>query len=120
MRSADLLALLTDSLVDGWRRPREPLLILTAALEAAAMIAKISLVVAGLAVVSLLGATPSIARDYPFCRKGEAGPGDCKYDTYEQCAAAVSGTAGYCQPNYWLPPAGQGNPEQATRRVRRY
>lgn len=64
------------------------------------MIAKISLVVAGLAVVSLLGATPSIARDYPFCRKGEAGPGDCKYDTYEQCAAAVSGTAGY-----WLLPA---------------
>ncbi len=42
------------------------------------------------------------ARDYPFCRRGEGGPGDCKYDTYEQCLAAVSGTGGQCQPNYWL------------------
>lgn len=58
-----------------------------------------------IAAIPVLGATPSLARDYPFCRKGEAGPGDCRYDTLEQCQAAVSGIAGYCQPNYWLPPA---------------
>lgn len=83
------------------------------------MITKTVLLLTGLAVVSVLGTTQSVARDYPFCRKGEAGPGDCRYDTYEQCMAAVSGTAGYCQPNYWLPQAGQGNPEQNPRRARR-
>lgn len=83
------------------------------------MITKMILAVTGLAAVSVLGASPSIARDYPFCRKGDGGPGDCKYDTYEQCMAAVSGTAGYCQPNYWLSPGGQGSPEQYPRRARR-
>jgi hypothetical protein len=69
------------------------------------MISKLILAATGAAAVLMLGATPSLARDYPFCRKGEAGPGDCRYETYEQCMAAVSGTAGYCQSNYWLPPA---------------
>lgn len=81
---------------------------------------KIILVAMVLAGASALGATSSTARDYPFCRKGEAGPGDCKYDTLEQCQEAVSGTAGYCQPNYWLPQAGQGQPELRSRRVQRY
>jgi hypothetical protein len=64
------------------------------------------------AVASFSGATAQ-ARDYPFCRKGEGGPGDCKYDTYEQCLEAVSGTNGYCQPNYWL---SQPNPASPGRR----
>jgi hypothetical protein len=60
------------------------------------------LAVATIVAVSALGGGTMQARDYPFCRKAEAGPGDCKYDTYEQCLAAVSGINGYCQPNYWL------------------
>ncbi len=58
-----------------------------------------------IAAVGFSGTTVQ-AKDYPFCRKGEANPGDCKYDTYEQCLAAVSGTSGECQPNYWLSQSG--------------
>lgn len=77
------------------------------------------LAILAIAAVSAYDGTTAQARDYPFCRRGEGGPGDCKYDTYEQCQAAVSGTSGYCQPNTWLsqpdpalssrrPPRGQG------------
>ncbi len=55
------------------------------------------------AVVSLLNVGAAQAQNYPFCLKTGPGPGDCKYDTYEQCLATASGTAYYCQPNYWLP-----------------
>lgn len=65
---------------------------------------------------ALIGAVTQ-AKDYPFCRKGEAGPGDCKYDTYEQCLAAVSGTSGYCQPNFWL--SQQPDPALSGRRLPR-
>lgn len=63
----------------------------------------LALAIITIAAVAVFSGTTAQARDYPFCRKGEGGPGDCKYDTYEQCLAAVSGTGGYCQPNYWLP-----------------
>lgn len=76
---------------------------------------KIILAVAVIAVVSAFNIGPSGARDYPFCRKGEAGPGDCRYDTYEQCLAAVSGTASYCQQNFWLTPADQGSQRRRVR-----
>lgn len=79
--------------------------------------AKMALVLTSLAGVLMLGATSSSARDYPFCRKGEGGPGDCRYDTYEQCLAAVSQTVGTCQPNYWLPPAGRNVPPPRARRA---
>lgn len=82
------------------------------------MNAKIILTVTGIAAMSALGAAPSVARDYPFCRKGEAGPGDCRYDTIEQCQAAVSGTSSYCQPNYWLPAARDESTPRARRRSR--
>ena len=36
---------------------------------------KIFLLAMGLAAIPVLAAAPSAARDYPFCRKGEAGPG---------------------------------------------
>jgi hypothetical protein len=78
--------------------------------------AKVILTVTGIVAVSVLGATPSAGRDYPFCRNGEAGPGYCRYDTLEQCQAAVSGTAGYCQPNYWLP-AGRDRSTPRSRRL---
>lgn len=71
--------------------------------------------IAATPVIPVLLATSSFARDYPFCRKGEAGPGDCRYETLEQCQAAVSGTAAYCQPNYWLPPASREMPPRRAR-----
>lgn len=74
------------------------------------------LLIAAAATVSVLGTGPSAAYDYPFCRKAEAGPGDCRYDTLEQCQAAVSGTSGYCQPNYWLPQAPQVSPHRRAHR----
>lgn len=77
---------------------------------------KIALVLTSLAGGLMLGAASSSARDYPFCRKGEGGPGDCKYETYEQCLAAVSGTVGTCQPNSWLPPARRDVPAPRSRR----
>jgi len=80
--------------------------------------AKVILSVAAVAAMSMLGAAPSFARDYPFCRKGEAGPGDCRYDTLEQCQAAVSGTAAYCQPNFWLPAVRDEAVPRARRRSR--
>jgi hypothetical protein len=58
--------------------------------------------IATIVAFSASGGGTAQAREYPFCKKAEAGPGDCKYDTYEQCLAAVSGTNGYCQPNFWL------------------
>jgi hypothetical protein len=62
----------------------------------------LTLVVISIAAVATFSGTAAQAREYLFCRKAEAGPGDCKYDTYEQCLAAVSGTNGYCQLNFWL------------------
>jgi len=99
---------LTDSLVDGMAGVRTLAVMITIQPETGRM-NKMKIVLASLCLASVpaLSAAPSLARDYPFCRKGEAGPGDCRYETLEQCQAAVSGTAGYCQPNYWLPPAGR-------------
>lgn len=39
------------------------------------------------------------ARTDAFCLQKGPGPGDCKYATYAQCAAALSGTDGVCQAN---------------------
>lgn len=71
---------------------------------------------AAVATFLALGAGPSLSKDYPFCRKTEAGPGDCRYDTYEQCLAAVSGTSSYCQQNFWLPKADPGVRQRRSRR----
>lgn len=80
---------------------------------------KVILAATGIAAFTYLGMGSSLAYDYPFCRKGDAGPGDCRYDTYEQCLAAVSGTASFCQPNYWLP-ANREAPPVRSRRAPRY
>ncbi len=37
------------------------------------------------------------AENYPYCLKNDAGAGDCKYTTYEQCLVSLSGRDGYCQ-----------------------
>ena len=51
---------------------------------------------AGLANIS-----PAAARDYPWCAQGGEFdyPGECAYQTYEQCEASVSGRLLYCGPN---------------------
>ncbi|CAN5227315.1 hypothetical protein BH10PSE11_BH10PSE11_41000 [soil metagenome] len=77
---------------------------------------RLILCAAAIATFSVLGTGPSLAKDYPFCKKAEAGPGDCRYDTYEQCLAAVSGTASYCQENFWLPKTDQGGRQRRSRR----
>ncbi|CAN5256530.1 hypothetical protein BH10PSE10_BH10PSE10_14410 [soil metagenome] len=77
---------------------------------------KILLMIAASLAVSVFGVAPSAAYDYPFCRKAEGGPGDCRYTTMEQCQAAVSGTPGFCQPNYWLPQTAQAAPHRRARR----
>ncbi len=82
-------------------------------------IPKILLIAAAASAVSLFGTKPSAAYDYPFCSKGEAGPGDCRYSTLEQCQEAVSGISSYCQPNFWLPQTPQHPQPVPRRRARR-
>lgn len=84
------------------------------------IIRRILFIAAAAATVSLFGTVPSAAYDYPFCSKGEAGPGDCRYSTLEQCQEAVSGLASYCQPNYWLPQTPQRPQVSPHQRARRY
>ncbi|MBR0903024.1 DUF3551 domain-containing protein [Bradyrhizobium liaoningense] len=61
-------------------------------------------VLATLAAFVLAGiadATPTAARDYPWCAQGGEYdyPGECAYSTYEQCQASVSGRLLYCDRN---------------------
>ena len=62
------------------------------------------LAAAALGTVALVGAapTPALARDYPFCIKGDfydSAIGDCSFDTYQQCLATASGRRAYCDAN---------------------
>jgi uncharacterized protein DUF3551 len=56
-----------------------------------------------IAVASIwMAAAPVLARDYPFCIKGQGyitPTGDCSFDTYEQCLATASGRRNYCDVN---------------------
>jgi Protein of unknown function (DUF3551) len=57
---------------------------------------------AGAAISVGMISTSAQARDYPFCIKAEwylGGPGDCAFDTYEQCLASASGRRAYCDVN---------------------
>jgi len=47
---------------------------------------------------SMMGTSANAAQD-AYCLKKSAGPGDCKYSTYQQCSAALSGTNGTCRKN---------------------
>lgn len=78
---------------------------------------KVLFAAAAVAIFLGLGEKSFAAYNYPFCRKTEGGPGDCRYDTLEQCQAALSGTPGFCQPNYWLPQTPQPAPRRRARRV---
>ena len=53
------------------------------------------------AVLIALSATPSFARDYPWCARTPTNDfsGGCNFDTRAQCQATVSGQGGTCQIN---------------------
>lgn len=54
---------------------------------------------AALGVAFVLSASGAEARSYKYCLKTSIGPGDCKYSSYKQCQAALSGTQGDCVRN---------------------
>jgi len=62
--------------------------------------------------------TPAAAYDYPYCAQGRGFgiPGDCSYQTYEQCQASASGRNLYCNVN----PRAALNRQQQPRRGRTY
>ena len=64
-----------------------------------AMLIMLAVTAAGIG--STLGAAPAAARDYPWCAqgKGYGVPGDCSYQTYQQCQASVSGRDLFCNVN---------------------
>ncbi len=52
-------------------------------------------------VATLAGSGAAMAYDYPWCvqGKGVGVPGECSYQTYEQCLASASGRDVYCNIN---------------------
>jgi hypothetical protein len=59
------------------------------------------LAVTAFGVGSTAGSAPAAAYDYPWCAQGRGFgiPGDCSYQTYEQCQASASGRNLYCNIN---------------------
>ena len=59
------------------------------------------LALSGIAVVGLASSSPAMAYDYPWCVQGRGVgvPGDCSYETIEQCKASASGRNLYCNIN---------------------
>ena len=56
----------------------------------------------GVSAAALVGGTSEAsARDYAYCLQGDGYgvPGDCSYDTYEQCRASASGRRADCNVN---------------------
>lgn len=59
---------------------------------------------AATALLVVMGATPSMARDYPWCSRTSAtgfNP-SCSFTSYNQCMATVSGQRGDCMQNPML------------------
>ena len=51
--------------------------------------------------VTMAAPTPAAAYDYPYCVQGRGVgiPGDCSYQTYQQCMASAAGRGVYCNVN---------------------
>ncbi|MGA7804971.1 DUF3551 domain-containing protein [Bradyrhizobium sp.] len=65
---------------------------------------KVMLAIATVAVAGVMGLSvsgPAAAYDYPWCAQGRGVgvPGDCSYQSYDQCQASASGRALYCNVN---------------------
>jgi Protein of unknown function (DUF3551) len=63
------------------------------------MLAALALAAVGAGTVA--GSAPAAAYDYPWCAQGKGYgiPGECAYQTYEQCRLSVSGRDLYCAVN---------------------
>ena len=61
--------------------------------------AALAVLAAGFA--TLANPAPAKAHDYPWCVQGGGWgyPGECSYQTYEQCRASASGRFVYCGTN---------------------
>ena len=59
------------------------------------------LALSGIGVVGLAASSPAMAYDYPWCVQGRGVgvPGDCSYETIDQCRASASGRNLYCNIN---------------------
>jgi hypothetical protein len=55
----------------------------------------------GILSVGILSASsaPSMARDYPWCMREQAGSPNCSFDTLQQCQATISGLIATCVQN---------------------
>ena len=77
---------------------------------------KVMMMAAGLVGVALVsggGAAPAFAgHDYPWCVQGRGVgyPGECSYETFEQCRASASGRSAGCgiNPRVAFDPARRG------------
>jgi hypothetical protein len=69
--------------------------------------------------LAAVGSAPAeaVGTRYPFCMQGEEAPGlsDCRYTSYEQCAATASGRFLYCIENPYYNP---GDPRAYRSRYR--
>jgi hypothetical protein len=56
---------------------------------------------AATALLAVMGATPSQARDYPVCQRSVVSGFNpsCTFDTFQQCQATISGIGGDCVRN---------------------
>lgn len=61
-------------------------------------------VLAATALLVVMGATPSMAREYPWCSRTSASGFNpsCSFTSYNQCMATVSGQRGDCMQNPML------------------
>jgi hypothetical protein len=59
------------------------------------------LALSGIGIVGLASSGPAMAYDYPWCVQGRGVgyPGDCSYETVEQCRASASGRNLACNIN---------------------
>jgi hypothetical protein len=60
-----------------------------------------SVILAALAASTILlagGASAAAAHDYPYCLQGKSWgyPGNCQFETFQQCQATASGTDSGC------------------------
>ncbi|ABD08485.1 hypothetical protein RPB_3791 [Rhodopseudomonas palustris HaA2] len=62
---------------------------------------KIDAVLLAAAAILTLAAAPASARDFPYCLQGGdwGYPGNCQFDSYEQCMTTASGTRAGCDIN---------------------
>jgi hypothetical protein len=77
------------------------------------------MVLLALGAIIAVNATPTAARDYPYCIIGcdfGNGLGDCSYATYQQCQATASGLVATCAANPYFNRRAELTPNRSSRR----